>query len=627
MGSISLVMSYCLNPRCRNPQNPAGETFCIYCGSRLLFGDRYRALKPISVGGIGRTFLGIDEGVAEKTKTLCAIKQIDLSLHSQPDDEKASRTFLKEAIKLRELGQHPQIPKLLAYFEPAGMPESIPVLVQEWIDGRTVAEEGLYDESQVYELLHQILPVLQFVRDRGVIHRDINPSNLIRPNQNLPNAPLFLVDFSTAKVTTKTSLARTGTALGSAAYAAPEQLRLKPTFASDIYSLGITCIYLLTQIHPFELYSSLDGIRVWSDFLVQPISDRLREIINKMTAEAVGQRYQCAADVYRDLHAGAALNLPDIPDASTQTSPLPQWRCYSTLKGHLSSVNAVAFRPTGPQLASASADRTIALWDIEGEKRLDTLTEHRSVVAALAYTPDGELLVSGSWDYTLRLWQGDIEIRELKAHSGWIQALAISPDGKILASGSADKTIKIWNLATSTSIATLTGHTGAISSLAIGTLNSWNLSQETAGLNGTLASGSTDNTIKIWNLTAEKEEKTLLGHEDDVTALVYTPSGQLLMSGSRDRTIKIWHLQNGSVTHTLEGHTDAVTSLAINRTGTLLVSGSSDQTIKLWHPGSGKLLHTLSEHDAGVLTVAMSPDSRIIASGSQDRMIKLWRFG
>ncbi|MDY6783149.1 MAG: serine/threonine-protein kinase [Cyanobacteriota bacterium] len=619
-------MSYCLNPRCRTPQNPAGEAFCIYCGSPLLLGNRYRALKRISAGGIGRTFLGIDEGVAKKP--FCAVKQIDLSLHSRQSDEQASRTFLKEATKLRELGQHPQIPKLLAYFAPEGMPESMPILVQEWIDGRTLAEGGLYGESELYEFLHQILPVLQFVSDRGVIHRDINPNNLIYPRKKNPDAPLFLVDFSTAKVTAKTTLARTGSVIGSAAYAAPEQLRLRPTFASDIYSLGVTCIYLLTQIHPFELYSSMDGIRVWSDFLAQPVSDRLREIINKMTADAVGSRYQCAADVYRDLHAGAALTLPELPEGShSKLSPLPQWQCICTLKGHLSSVNALAFRPTGPQLASASADRTIALWDIEGEKRLDTLTEHRSVVSAIAYTPDGELLASGSWDYTLRLWQGDIEIKELNAHSGWVQALAMSPDGKILASGSADKTIKIWDVASGEAISTLTGHGGAICSLAIGTPNSWNLSQETAGLNGTLASGSTDNTIKIWDLAAAKEQKTLHEHEDDVMALVYTPSGQLLISGSRDRTIKIWNLKQSSVTHTLEGHTDAVTSLAVNRTGSLLVSGSSDKTVKLWHPASGRLLQTLSEHDAGVLAVAISPDSRIIASGSQDRTIKLWRFG
>ncbi|MDY7013291.1 MAG: serine/threonine-protein kinase [Cyanobacteriota bacterium] len=619
-------MSYCLNPRCRNPQNPQEETFCIYCGSRLLLGDRYRAIERISAGGIGRTFLGVDEGHPDKPS--CAIKQVDLSLHGRDSDEQASRTFLKEATKLQELGQHPQIPKLLAYFEPAGMPESMPVLVQEWIEGRTIAEEGLYGESEIYELLHQLLPVLHFIRDRDVIHRDINPNNLIRPHQKIPDAPLFLVDFSTAKVTTKTTLAKTGSAIGSAAYAAPEQLRLKATFASDIYSLGVTCIYLLTQIHPFELYSSMDGIRVWPDFLARPVSDRLRGIINKMTAEAVGRRYQSAAEVYQDLHAGATLTLPQLPTASASlSSPLPQWHCFCTLQGHLSSVNTLAFCPTKPQLASGSADRTIALWALETEKQLETLSDHRSVVAAIAYTPDGERLVSGSWDYTLRFWQGDVEIQEFKAHSGWIQALVIGPDGKILASGSADKSIKIWDLASSQEIVTLNGHTGAICSLAIGTRNSWNLSQETAGLNGNLASGSADNTIKIWDLAAGKEQHSLEGHEDAVNALVYTPSGRFLMSGSRDRAIKIWDLQRGSLRQTLKGHTDAISSLALNRAGNLLVSGSIDKTVKLWHPGSGKLLQTLSGHEAGVLAVAISPDSHIIASGSQDRTIKLWRFG
>jgi serine/threonine protein kinase len=615
-------MSYCLNPHCRNPQNPLEGRFCIHCGSRLLLGDRYRAVKRISAGGIGRTFQGIDEG--QPGKPYCAIKQVDLSRHSSQSTEQATQTFLKEALKLQELGQHPQIPQLLAYFEPDRTSGSMPTLIQEWIDGKSLEEEGLYGEAEIYQFLHNLLPVLQFVHDRGVIHRDLNPQNLIRPYKARAKAPLFLVDFSTAKVTTKTTLAKAGTAIGSAAYAAPEQLRGQATFASDLYSLGIVCVYLLTQIHPFELHSSMDGISVWPDFLATPVSDRLRAILNKMIAETLGDRYQSAAAVYHDLHAGATLTLSEIASPETPQHALtPQWQCFATLTGHLSSVNALAFHPAGQLLASGGADRTLKLWNTDSNALQDTLSGHRSIVAAIAYSPDGELLVSGSWDYTLRLWQGDVEIQQLSDRSGWVQALAISPDGKILASGGADKTINLRDLASGQLLKTLTGHSEAVCSLAIGVPASFARVKSEGSI---LASGSSDRTIKIWDLATGEVQQTLIGHEDAVNALVFSPSGQLLISGSTDVTIKIWHPKQGKLLHTLREHSDAVRALAINREGNLLVSGSSDKTVKIWHPGSGKLLHSLSGHEAGVLAVALSPGDRVIASGSQDKTIKLWRF-
>lgn len=613
-------MSYCLNPQCPQPQNHTHERFCTSCGTRLLLGDRYRALERISTGGIGRTFRGIDEGQPQKNP--CIIKQVALRQHSMSSIEKAQQVFLKEALKLQELGRHPQIPQLLAYIEPEVAPGQMPALVQEWIEGQTVGEEGRYDEAAAYELLHHVLPVLQFIHDRNVIHRDINPQNLLRPNQPIANAPVFLVDLSTAKVTTKTNLAKTGTALGSAAYAAPEQLRGKAVFASDLYSLGMTCIYLLTQIHPFEFYASTEGSAVWADFLTEPISPRLRGILNKMIVEGLGDRYASAAEVYYDLHAGAILKVPEFP-ASSEATLAPRWRCVRTLTGHLSSVHAIAFHPYESLIASSSADRTIKLWNPDSSQETATLTGHHSIVAALAYSPDGELLISSSWDYMLRVWQDEVEIRTLTAHTGWVSTLDISPDGKFLVSGSADKTIKLWNLANGELLDTFDGHQGDVDSVAIAPFS---VSRNPGDIKGILASGSADGTIKLWNLATGKELRTLSDREKSTNALLFSPSGQLLISGSTDATLKIWSLQDGAIIRTLSGHEAPINALALNREGNLLISASSDGTAKLWHPASGRLLQTLDEHEAGVLGVAISPDGQTIATASQDKTIKLWQF-
>ncbi|HEY9651108.1 MAG TPA: serine/threonine-protein kinase [Coleofasciculaceae cyanobacterium] len=616
-------MSYCLNLKCQKPHNPNNARFCSNCGSRLLLGDRYRALQPISQGGIGRTFLAINE--QESTKPRCIIKQFSPNNQGTTTLEKALELFRKEVVRLGELGQHPQIPQLLAYFEPdsqTGM--SIPpVLVQELIQGQSLAQqletEGSFSEPEIQQILNELLPVLQFVHSHQVIHRDINPDNIIRRSSDLK---LVLVDFSAAKFTTKTALARTGTVIGSAAYTAPEQLMGQAVPSSDLYSLGVTCIHLLTNIHPFDLFNHLEGVWVWQDYLIKPISSQLSQILNQMLDAAINKRYQSAEEILLDLNPqtnpktwvqlGTAIKPSSSPPKTLNLS----WRCIHTLPGHFSSINALAFSPDGTTLASGSADRTVKLWNIDSKIPRCSLSGHSSLVEAVVFSPDGRTLVSGSWDYTIKIWNVDTGelIHSLGEHSGWIKCLAMSADGLILASGSADKSIKIWDTNSLSVQTTLYGHTDTIHTLAISPDRQ------------ILASGGADKTIKIWNLYNGEVQLTLEGHMEAVHSLAFSPSGQILISGSADKMIKIWHLASGTALHTLTEHSDSVTSIAINEQGNILVSGSADKTVKIWHPGTGKLLQSLSGHSAGVMAVVISPDSRKIASGSQDKTVKIWQF-
>lgn len=285
-------MSYCLNPACQKPQNPPGGKFCQNCGSKLVLRERYRALQKIGQGGFGRTFLAIDED--KPSKPSCVIKQFFPQDQGTNNAEKAAELFRQEAVRLDDLGKHPQIPELLAHFEQ----DNRQYLVQEFIDGRNLAEElaeeGAFNENQIRSLLFDLLPVLQFIHERQVIHRDIKPENIIRPG----DSQLVLVDFGAAKFVTGKI---TGTVIGSAGYVAPEQSIGKAVFASDIYSLGITCIHLLTGVEPFDLYSFSEGAWVWRDFLTSPVSDNLGQILDKMLANALNQRYQSVAELLRDL--------------------------------------------------------------------------------------------------------------------------------------------------------------------------------------------------------------------------------------------------------------------------------------------------------------------------------------
>ncbi|HEY9875169.1 MAG TPA: SUMF1/EgtB/PvdO family nonheme iron enzyme [Candidatus Obscuribacterales bacterium] len=295
---MSSTVSQCLNPDCLRP-NPINFKFCEKCGIKLLLGDRYRAIKIIGQGGFGRTFLAVDE--QKPSKPRCVIKQFFPQAQGTNNAEKAAQLFEQEAVRLDELGHHDQIPELLAYLTQDGRQ----YLVQEFVDGQNLAQEleeasSAFTESQIRELLNDILPVLEFIHSGQVIHRDIKPENIIRRQRD---NKLVLVDFGAAKFATGTALARTGTIIGSAEYLAPEQGRGKAVFGSDLYSLGVTCIYLLTQVSPFDLFDINEDAWIWRQFLVNnPVSDNLGQVLDKLIQNAVSRRYQLATEVLKALN-------------------------------------------------------------------------------------------------------------------------------------------------------------------------------------------------------------------------------------------------------------------------------------------------------------------------------------
>ncbi|MEX0271873.1 protein kinase [Leptolyngbyaceae cyanobacterium UHCC 1019] len=288
-------MSFCLNPICPAPQNPSHLDICQTCGFALRLKNRYRAIKVIGRGGFGRTLLAVDE--AQPLKPCCVIKQFLPQPENLANTEKAFDLFKEEVLRLRDVGKHPNIPDLFGYCSQQGYQ----YLIQEFIDGRDLAQEltedGAFSELKIRQLLEELLPVVQFIHDLQIIHRDIKPANIIRRQSD---QSLFLVDLGAAKQTTGTALAQTGTVIGSAEYVSPEQSHGKAVFASDIYSLGATCIHLLTGMSPFDLYNSHEGLWVWQEYLPQPVSRSLASVLNKMLSDAPSKRYASAIQVSAD---------------------------------------------------------------------------------------------------------------------------------------------------------------------------------------------------------------------------------------------------------------------------------------------------------------------------------------
>ncbi len=204
-------------------------------------------------------------------------------------------------------------------------------------------------------------------------------------------------------------------------------------------------------------------------------------------------------------------------------------------------------------------------------------------------------------------------IRTFTGHADSVTSVAFSPDGRTLASGSGDTTLKLWDVSNGHELRSLTGHTGWVDSVAF------------SPDGRTLASGSKDYTIKLWDLASSRKPRTLTGTKM-VTSVTFSPDGSTLASAGYDNTVKLWDVASGGELRTLSGRTNGACSVAFSPDGRALASvGLSDgKTVKLWDVASGRELRTLTGHMNIVRSVAFSPDGQTLASGSGDQTVKLW---
>ncbi|MEL7036900.1 MAG: serine/threonine-protein kinase [Cyanobacteria bacterium J06592_8] len=317
-------MSHCTNPQCLRPVNLDTAKFCQSCGEQLLLQNRYRPIQLIGQGGFGKTYLAVDEQIPSKPP--CAIKQFHFPDRQGYRYQKAAKLFRQEAVRLEQLGKHPQIPQLFAHFEQ----NKQLFLVQEYIAGTTLSQEfeqkGLFNETQIWDLLRGLLPVLKYIHDHQIIHRDIKPENILQRSALIsePEIKTFepkehqwvLIDFGVAKFLSDTAIEKTGTIIGSPEFMAPEQTRGKAFPASDLYGLGVSCLYLLTGVSPWKLYDEVKQNWVWRESLSSQsrVSERLGKILDRLVIHPLDQRYANVEEVLQAIKT---------PKSILSTTPRP----------------------------------------------------------------------------------------------------------------------------------------------------------------------------------------------------------------------------------------------------------------------------------------------------------------
>jgi len=390
---------------------------------------------------------------------------------------------------------------------------------------------------------------------------------------------------------------------------------------------------------PKALRESLGKIRTNSSFADQ-IADSEVESKRSKSTMRITNRHLTGINlpvIVKDLRAAHKNN---------EKAYLPFERQIRHLKsfdsGHTRTIFSILYLG-GSLLASASDDGLIKIWNIDKNKCLNVLRGHTSGVRALALL-DSKNLVSASWDRTIKIWstsslihKGIIEnasleqpnnsdseadlleihcLKTLKGHTNSVLCLGVLPDGKTIMSGSSDNSIKLWNSESGIALRTMFAHMNEVECLVAAQQRPY------------IISGSGDKTIKVWNYNTKKSSspclRTLEGHTGFVWSLALLHDDSTLVSGSQDNVIRVWNIDTGDCMKILVGHSSQVLTLKLFRNN-VLMSGDSEGIIKLWNLENSCLLASLkgTADKSAINSLDVNEDNILIAAGA-DKKISFW---
>lgn len=669
-------MSYCLNPVCSKPQNSESDHVCQNCGSPLILRGRYRATSSLGQGGFGRTYKAID---LDRLNSVCVIKQFLPKLQDAKAISKATELFNQEAIRLYELGEHPQIPSLLAFF----VEGERQYLVQDFVSGNNLLKEleleGPFGEAKVWALWRDILPVLQFVHERQVIHRDIKPENIIRREAD---QRLVLIDFGVAKVLDQAARNASVTTIGSPGYMPMELLvdgKVYP--ASDLYGLGITSFHLLTMVSPQKLFIKygFSWLTKWRKCLKQPVSAVFAGVLDRLICEDYRKRYQSAGEVIEDIQrlaegqpqtSNVASNMVRSPKVQLdqdqefiedflrdlQQSPKPRLQSQpddteGLIDEILMDIQTAVTYIEGDTLKSIQTDHEVA--EALADEVIDQFLKDikATSMSSVSFLED-EINVAGALDSTnLQEWAC---LYTLQAHSTGVGNLVFGSDRKTLISVGKQRSAKSWNYLEGRLLKTIidadtcatcsgSGKVQRVTRMLVVETVQNTTCPDCAGFGknperserfvatafspgGTsLAIASPDQKIKLFEIPSGRLLRYLSEPLGQVSALAFSSNRQILAVGG-DRLIQIWHLDKDRLTLQLSGHQGDIGALAITLDNQALISASSDRTIKVWNLKTGQIVRTLVGHQKAVTSLAFNRDGTQLVSGSRDRMVKIWNW-
>ncbi|MEA5566455.1 serine/threonine-protein kinase [Anabaena sp. UHCC 0399] len=629
----------------------------VWNPGRQLFGRRYIIEKKLGEGGIGITYLAKNkQGQLRVIKTLR--EEILNDPRCQPHQTKLKQDFKEEALRLA-LCRHPHIVEVENVFDDG----DLPCMAMEYIQGedlyKRITEKGALPEAEALQYIRQIGDALILVHDKGLLHRDLKPGNIMM-RAGKPEA--VLIDFGLARQFISGGVQQHTQSL-TPGYAPPEQyapIEERGEYI-DVYALAATLYSLLTGQLPMPAPARLQNFTMQPPKDLNPsVSDRVNGAIMRGMALNYKFRPQSVQEWFDLL--GVGIVVTSRTKQVTQTLQPPRqsprftpdtWECVHIIPGISGNI---ALSPQENILASVVADGVIHLWSLSTGQLIRTVYGNFRVFDAITFSSDGEIVnlthsnrvsctvlspngqILASWDDTTKIIKlSEVatgrEISSITHDFPYIASIAFSCDGQILGIGELSSRndtyfygsldshdIQLWEVATGREIHILSfSHFSTVSCLAF----------SSDGL--ILASGSHDKTIKLWEVATGREIRTV-SHSDWkggwVEFVTFSPDGHTLVSGDTERQIRLWSVETGReiFTRTDEDEDKSfhmANCYALSPDGHTLAI-CDHHTIQLWSMETSKEIHTLTGHSQWISSMAFSPDGRILISSSRDETIRLW---
>ena len=637
--------------------NRLQAAFCYACGQPLqsnagknsspttgllvynhLLKQRYRIISQVGKGGFGAVYKAADLQFGNRP---VAIKEMSQSSLSTQELVEATESFKREALLLAGL-THPNLPRIYEQFTDMGRW----YLVMDFIEGETLEEHlskikgGHLPVEKVLEIGIQLCMVLEYLhmRQPPIIFRDLKPANVMLT----VHGHIYLIDFGIARHF-KPGQTKDTTALGSTGYAAPEQYgKAQTTPRADIYALGVTLHQLLSGNDPSDTPFKFASLQL----LGHPILVQLEKLIMQMIEMDASKRPPSIAAVKQELqniamqqlvgktnplHAGIPPAYqppakPQILQRSSAPKPQPQRTTRYICSGHTSRVTAVAWSPRGTNLATASYDNTVRVWDTAHGFSIITYRGHWDRVQAVAWSPDGTRIASAGDDGTVQVWDAATgrQVLIYRGHSNAVTAVAWSPDGKRITSASEDKSVQVWDTSNGGLVFAYRGHTKKVLAVA------WSPDGRR------IASGSEDKSVQVWSPIKDKSsffgtlrltlrgQFSYKGHSGRVNGLTWSPNGQRIASVSNDKCMQVWDSSTGKQFIIHRNASAGINAVTWSPDSRYIAAGSNDKMVQVWDAVTRNNIFTYRGHTGYVMSVAWSPDGKLLASSGVDHTMQVW---
>lgn len=613
--------------------------------------DEYHLLSLIGEGGMSAVYRAKHEGLDRDV----AVKILSAKFAQEQD---YVDRFNREARIAASL-EHPHIVPVYDY----GTFEAGAYLVMRLMRGGSLAdrlsENTSIEAEDTLSILDALAEALDYAHERGVIHRDVKPGNILFDERGVA----YLGDFGIAKIA-DLSVTRESVVLGTPYYMPPEQWHNQNiTPAVDQYALAVIMYSLLTGQRPFEapeanqvMYQHINEQPVLPHHLNPQLSPDVSSVILRGMAKQPEERYGSVGEFATALKSALSQPVPEPAAPTRETMP----RAEPTVARPISPVPAEAPLPPSPPrslsdtqprmtydrgasnvvrplmiggalglllicglgMVSLFALSSLFTADATATPELATATDvafessPASTVTVLAITdipaiptPSIATPISGEFGDPQTLFSNpEIPVRDV----------VISADGQRIASAHGDGAIRVWQNGADNPPIQLNGHAGTVNTLDFSADGRW------------LVSGGDDQTVRLWDLSAGVQSAVWSGHSGPVRDISFSPDGTRVASASEDGSAILWDAGSGTPLSTLGTMSDSpprILAVAFSPDGTRIATGSDDSAVRLWDTASGSLLNTFTGHREAVRCLAFSPDGVLLASGSTDDTVLIWRLG